>query len=74
MSHDNGDTQDLAHHLAAACNEYAQAHGKVFASSGATMETVNGHAFSVTYDGREYTVLVALSTSQVIVDEFWRYE
>lgn len=73
MSHNNGDTQDLARHLAVACNEYAQAHGKVIAADAGTAETVSGHVFTVFYDGREYSVLVALSSASVMADEFREY-
>lgn len=73
MSRDNGDTQDLACHLAVACNEYAQAHGKLLNAVAVTTETVSGHVFTVFYDGREYNVLVALASAPVITDEFRKY-
>ena len=50
-------------------------HGEyVHANPNVTMETVNGHATLISYDGRDYTVIVTPSSSQLAADEFWETE
>ena len=50
-------------------------HGEyVHAYPNVTMETVNGHATLISYDGRDYTVIVTPSSSQLAADEVWEYE
>ena len=73
MSSDKGDTQALAR-LLSNLLDGRTLHGQdVRADPNATAETVNGHAISVSYDGREYTVIVTLSSSQLAADEFSEY-
>lgn len=75
MSFDKGDTMDLARHLAATCNEAGHLHGVQVAASDMTMETMTGHAFGLSYDGRRYVVLVVPdSASPLMQAEFAEYE
>jgi hypothetical protein len=73
MSHDTGDTQALARLISNLLNERTPHGQDVHANPNTTMETVNGHATLISCDGRDYTVIVTLSSSQLAVDEFWEY-
>jgi hypothetical protein len=74
VSSDTGDTEELARLLSNLLNERTLHGEDVHAHPNTTFETVNGHATLISYDGRDYTVIVTLSSSQLAADEFWRYD
>jgi hypothetical protein len=73
VSSDTGDTQELARLVSNLLHERTLHGQDVHANPNTTMETVNGHATLISYDGRDYTAIVTPSSSQLAADEFWEY-